>query len=84
MWHSRNESNLTSIHSTRVQSLASFSGLRISVAMSCSMDHKLSLDPALLWLWHRLAAVAPIGPELPYAVSVALKSKKEKRKKNVA
>ena len=27
-------------------------------------------DPALLWLWHRLAAAAPTGPlawELPYA-----------------
>ena len=33
---------------------------------------------ALLWLWCRPAAVAPIGPlawELPYAEGVALKSK---------
>ena len=34
-------------------------------------------DLALLWLWCRLATVAPIRPldrELPYAVSKALKS----------
>jgi len=37
-------------------------------------------DPVLLWLWCRLAAVAPIQPlawEPPYAVGVALKSKKK-------
>ena len=45
--------------------------------MSCSIGHRCSLDPALLWLWCRLAATALIGPqnwELPYAVGVALKS----------
>ena len=34
---------------------------------------------ALLWLWHRLAATAPIQPlawEFPYAEGTALKSKK--------
>ena len=33
-----------------------------------------------LWLWHRMAAKAPIQPlawELPYAVGVALKRKKK-------
>ena len=33
-------------------------------------------DPALLWLWCRLAATAPIPPlawELPYAAPVAIK-----------
>ena len=32
-------------------------------------------DPVLLWLWHRLASTAPIGPlawELPYAMGVVL------------
>ena len=36
-------------------------------------------DPALLWLWHRLAAVALIVPlawELPYAAGVTLKKSK--------
>ena len=40
-------------------------------------------DLALLWLWLWPAAVAPISPlawESPYAVGVALKSKKEKEK----
>ena len=41
------------------------------------------MDPALLWLWWRLAAVAPIRPlawEPPYAAEVALKRQKEKKK----
>ena len=40
-------------------------------------------DPRLLWLWCRLAAVALIRPlawEPPYALGVALKSKKQKTK----
>ena len=52
--------------------------------MSCGVGHRLSSDLMLLWLWHRLAAVTPIGPlawELPQASSVALKSKKEKQTK---
>ena len=38
----------------------------------------------MLWLWHRLAATAPIqllAWELPYADGVALKDKKKKTKK---
>ena len=41
-------------------------------------------DPELLWLWHRLAAVAPIRPlawEPPYALDAALKGQKTKKKK---
>ena len=44
--------------------------------MSFGVDHRHGLDPALLWLWHRPAAVAPIQPlawELLYATGVALK-----------
>ena len=40
--------------------------------------HRCCLDLALLWLWCRPAAVAPIRPlaqELPYATGVALKKK---------
>ena len=47
--------------------------------MSCGVGHRRSSDPSLLWLWLRPAAVAPIEPlawNLPYAVGVALKSKK--------
>ena len=42
-------------------------------------------DPALLWLWCRPAAVAlilPLAWDLPYAVGVAIKSKKKKKKLN--
>ena len=40
-------------------------------------------DLALLWLWCRPTAVAPIGPlawEPPYAVGAALKSEKKNKK----
>ena len=49
------------------------------IAVSCGVGHRQGLDPALLWLWHRLVAVALIQPrawELPYAVGATLKSKK--------
>ena len=52
--------------------------------MSCGIGRRHGLDPKLLWLWCRPAAVAPIGPlawKLPYAMHVALKSKKKKKKK---
>ena len=52
--------------------------------MICGVGHHLGSDLALLWLWHRLAAVAPIGPlawEPPYATGVALKRQKEKKKR---
>jgi len=42
------------------------------------------LDLALLWLWRRPAATAPIRPlawEPPHAMGAALKSKKTKTKK---
>ena len=46
--------------------------------MSCGIGHRHSSDPALLWLWHRPAAVAPIEPlawEPPYATGAAIKKK---------
>ena len=33
-----------------------------AIAMSCGVGHRHSLDLALLWLWCRLAAVAPTDP----------------------
>ena len=45
------------------------------IAMSCGVSRRYSLDPALLWLWCRLAAAAWIQPlawELPYVMGVAL------------
>jgi len=32
------------------------------VVVSCGVDCRCGLDPALLWLWHRPAAIAPIRP----------------------
>ena len=54
--------------------------------MSCDVGHRHGSDPAFLWLWHRPVAIAPIRPlawELPYATSVALKSKSKKKKKKI-
>ena len=47
--------------------------------MICGVNIRHGLDPALLWLWCRLAAIAPVQPlawELPYAGGAALKCKK--------
>ena len=52
--------------------------------MSCGIGRRHGLDPTLLWLWQRPTAAAPIGPlacEPSYAVGVALKDKKTKKKK---
>ena len=48
--------------------------------MSCGVGHRYSSGPALLWLWHRLAATTPIGPlasEPPHAAGTALKRQKD-------
>ena len=55
------------------------------IAVSCGVGCRHGSDPALLWLWRRLVAAAPIGPlawESPYAAGAALeKAKKKKDKK---
>jgi len=54
--------------------------------MSSGVGCRHGLDMALLWLWHRLAATAPIQPltwEPPYAVGVALKKEKRKKRKTL-
>ena len=51
--------------------------------MSCGVAHRCCLDPVLLWLWCKPAAVAPIRSlawKAKYAMGVALKSEKEKEK----
>ena len=43
-------------------------------------------DLALLWLWYRLVAAAPIGLlawKLPYATGAAIKRKKKKKSKQL-
>ena len=52
--------------------------------MSCGVGRRRSMDSVLLWLWHRLAAAAPIRPlawESPYAADAALKKIKRPKKK---
>ena len=70
----------------RVRSLASLSGLRIRCCRECGVGCRCGLDSTLLWLWFRLAAMAPIWPlawESPHAAGVALeKTKKKKRRKD--
>jgi len=53
--------------------------------MSCGAGRRCGSDPALLWLWHRLAATAPIRPltwEPPYAMGIALEKAKRQKKKS--
>ena len=53
--------------------------------MSCGVRPRHSSDLAFLWLWCRLAAVAPIQPlawKPPYAMGVALKDQKKKKNRD--
>ena len=54
------------------------------IAVSCAVGHRRGSDLALLWLWWRpAAAVASIGNlawELPYAIGMALKRPKKKKR----
>ena len=48
--------------------------------MSCGLGCGCGSDPALLWLWHRLLAIAPNRPlawEPPCAAAAALKRQKK-------
>ena len=52
--------------------------------MSCGVGCRRGWNPALLWLWSRPVAMAPIGPlawEPPYATEAALEKDKKKKKK---
>jgi len=52
--------------------------------MSCGVGCRLGSDPALLWLWRRPAAPAPIRPlawEPPHASKVAQEMAKRQKKK---
>ena len=68
----------------RVRSLASLSGLRIQCCCELWCVSKMWIGSHLLWLWCRLVATAPIRPlapwEPPYAMDLALKRPKKKKK----
>ena len=49
-------------------------------AVSCGVGCRCGLDPALLWVWRRPVATAPIRPlawEPPYAAGVAQRNSKK-------
>ena len=53
--------------------------------MTCGVGHRRGSDLAVVvvWLWHRLAAIAPIRPlawEPPYTAGVALKRQQQQKK----
>ena len=74
--------NPTSTHEDMGQSLGLAQWVKgTHIAESCCPGHRFGSDLAWLWLWYRLAAVAPIRPltqELPYAAMVALRRKEKK------
>ena len=69
--------NSTSIHEdTGFDPWPCSVGKGSDVAVSYGVGHRHGSDPALLWLWCRLAAIALIQPlawEPPYGVPAALK-----------
>ena len=53
--------------------------------MSCGVGHRHGSDPALLWLWRRVAAPALIQPvawESPYAMGTVQEMAKRPKKKS--
>ena len=70
----------------RLRSLASLSGLRIRRCHELGVGRRHGSNLALLWLWRRPAATAPIGAlawEPPCAAGAALKRQKKKKLKVV-
>ena len=61
-------------------------GCRSGVALSCGVGHRRDLDPELLWLWRRPAAIfliQPLALEPPYAAGAALEIDVKKTKKKI-
>jgi len=53
--------------------------------VSCGVGRRRGSDPALLWLWRRLAATAPLRPlarEPPYAAGAAQEMAKRQKNNN--
>ena len=68
----------------RVRSLALLSGLIIQRCCELWCRLQILLGSGVAWLWHRLAATAPIRPLArgpPYVTGAALKRQKDKKTK---
>ena len=55
--------------------------------MSCGVGRRHGSDPALLWLWNRLVATAPVLPlawEPPCAIGATLEMAKRPKKKKTS
>ena len=58
----------------------------LALPLSCGVGCRCGSDPALLWLWHRLAATVPIKPlawEPPYVMGAPLEKAKRPKRKNL-
>ena len=66
--------------SMRVRSLALLSGSGIHCC--CIVGHRSGLDPSLLWLWQRLAAIYGSDSTLSLGTSICLRCSPKKQKKN--
>ena len=61
-----------------VQSLASLSGLGISLAMNCGIGHRCHSDPSLLWLWD-----CHPNSTISLGISICHRCSPEKKKKGM-
>ena len=85
-WRSRNESDQEP-WGCRFDTWPRSVGWGSSIGVSCGVGHRHDLDLALLRLWRRPAATAPIrllAWEPPYAASAALKSKQTNKQTTTA
>ena len=79
LWLSGQQTWLVSMK-TRVRSLASLSRLGSGISVSCGVGHRRGSALALLWLWRRPAAIAPIS--LGASIHLRCSPKKTKKTKS--